>query len=492
MSDAYDYESLKVLAKKLSRRLESLYALDDRNDPFIADMPGRKLIAEWFADRWRELGGEGSQFHMRRIHYRLISSAAPILLPNSTAYENTMSCWQLLLRAGRDARYLGLIPAGSIIDRQNPDPMIFIAGQEATEASIEVSAGLLATSETEVSDPTLYLPAGSVTAPVIPQRYHVEMWCEKSTMNDILVPLGEQLGVNVVTGVGEISLTRVEELIERLRAIGRPVRILYVSDFDPAGLGMPVSVARKIEFMIRNESGHDIQLRWIVLTDGQCVHYQLPRTPLKETERRAGKFEARFGAGATELDALEAIHPGELRRILEREIRRYHDSGLQRRIRKVERKAQDDIDAVHEAVYDRHAGAIAQVKDDYRALLADIGDLRDQIADLQTEFEERAQPVFEAIEAELESELPNAEDYKWPEPKDGDEDDDPLYDSTRDYLDQLDRYHEHQGKSEGGDLVSYDLTCGMCGKTFQSRRRHSKFCSPAHRVQFYRDNNKRP
>jgi hypothetical protein len=306
---------------------------------------------------------------------------------------------------------------------------------------------MLATVDTEVPDPTLYMPTGSVNAPVIPQPYHLEIWCEKSTQNDILMPLGERYGINIATGVGEMSLTRVEQLVERLRSIRRPVRILYVSDFDPAGLGMPVSVARKIEFMIRNESGeHDIQLRWIVLTYDQCVEYQLPRTPLKETERRAGKFEARFGEGATELDALEAIRPGELRRILEREIRRYYDSGLERRIRKVERKARDDVQEVQREVYDRHAGAIAQVEDDYRALLANITDLRDQIADLQVEFEERAQPVFEAIESDISAELPNAEDYDWPEPKDGDEDDDPLYDSSRDYLDQLDRYHVHQDK----------------------------------------------
>src|SRR5262249_37748384 len=149
--------------------------------------------------------------------------------------------------------YLGLIPPGAIIDRRNPEPAIFLADQETTDADISVSGGGLGAAEVEIPDPTLYLPAGLVTAPVIPQRYHLEIWCEKSTVNDVLMPLGEAYGVNVITGLGEMSLTRVEQLIERLQTIKRPVRILYVSDFDPAGDDMPVSVARKIEFMIRDE-----------------------------------------------------------------------------------------------------------------------------------------------------------------------------------------------------------------------------------------------
>jgi hypothetical protein len=35
---------------------------------------------------------------------------------------------------------------------------------------------------------------------------------------------------------------------------------------------------------------------------------------------------------------------------------------------------------------------------------------------------------------------------KWPEPRDADEDYDPLFDSTRDYVEQINRYKEHQDK----------------------------------------------
>ncbi len=44
------------------------------------------------------------------------------------------------------------------------------------------------------------------------------------------------------------------------------------------------------------------------LTLDQVQYYQLPRTPIKETERRRGGFEGRYGEDAVELDALEALY----------------------------------------------------------------------------------------------------------------------------------------------------------------------------------------
>ena len=101
-------------------------------------------------------------------------------------------------------------------------------------------------------------------------------------MNDVIVPLAERYGVNVLVGTGETSVTRCVELADRANAAQRPVRILYVSDFDPGGMSMPVAAARKIEFTLRKEMPDlDIQLRPIVLTHEQCQQYRLPRTPIE-------------------------------------------------------------------------------------------------------------------------------------------------------------------------------------------------------------------
>jgi len=50
---------------------------------------------------------------------------------------------------------------------------------------------------------------------------------------------------------------------------------------------------------------------------------------------------------------------------------------------------------------------------------------------------------------ELKEAAPDPASIDWPEPEEGDEADDALFDSTRDYLDQIARYRQHQGKKEG-------------------------------------------
>jgi hypothetical protein len=69
----------------------------------------------------------------------------------------------------------------------------------------------------------------------------------------------------------------------------------------------------------------------------------------------------------------------------------------------------------------------------------------------------------------------------WPEPEEGDEDPDPLFDSTRNYMEQLDRYREHQGKPEDASFKLFTLTCQAvgCGRSFQSRYPTAKTCSKA-------------
>ena len=57
--------------------------------------------------------------------------------------------------------------------------------------------------------------------------------------------------MNLQTGLGELSITATLALVHRLEQALKPARIFYVSDFDPAGQSMPVSVSRKVEYFVR-------------------------------------------------------------------------------------------------------------------------------------------------------------------------------------------------------------------------------------------------
>jgi hypothetical protein len=451
-SDIDDYNAIIRLAEELQRPMAALLALAPQNDPFFAGRAGRRRDAEWFAEVWKRLQ-LGSGIHLRRIHYRLISHDIPMIGADGAPYENTDNCWKALVRSARDARYLGLVPVEHFVDRRNDDAIEF-SSNEREEASLSVSeyAGLGQHEFPGNLDAMLPRSARfEFMPPVIDQHYLVEIWVEKSTVNDIIVPLARRYGLNVVAGTGEISLTHCRQLIERTEASERPARILYVSDFDPAGLSMPVTCARKIEFLLRRDGlDLDIQVRTIALTHDQCIAYHLPRTPLKESERRTTAFEARYGEGATELDALEALHPGELHQILEQEILRYRDVDLDDRTEEAAQGFRDELAAARGAVLDRHADERREIERDYADLISrvnpEIERIREQYSGLLQEIADRYNALQQRIAEELEEEAPDLDAVDWPEPEDGDEDDAPLFDSNRDYVEQIERYKQHQGK----------------------------------------------
>jgi predicted DNA-binding protein YlxM (UPF0122 family) len=183
-----------------------------------------------------------------------------------------------------------------------------------------------------------------------------------------------------------------------------------------------------------------------VLTPEQCEHFRLPRTPNKD-EARAERFERQYGEGATELDALEAIHPGELRRILVREIRRYHDQRLWSRVSRMADDFRQQLEAVHDEVIGQHAEERQVIEAEHDDLIERCNAALAQFQEPMEQVEDRYRQLRETIVDELNDAAPDLDDVEWPEPKEGDEDADPLFDSKRDYLDQIARYKAHQGKS---------------------------------------------
>jgi hypothetical protein len=49
---AYDFETVKALAKELRWSVEDLLALAGKNDPFYVGQTAQRSAAEWFADIW--------------------------------------------------------------------------------------------------------------------------------------------------------------------------------------------------------------------------------------------------------------------------------------------------------------------------------------------------------------------------------------------------------------------------------------------------------
>jgi hypothetical protein len=500
---------LIALAKRLRRPLATVYALSSNASPLMVGQDYRLARAHWFAELYEGLG-IATQFHVRRIFYMLISQETPILQYNGAPFENTADCFNTLCDAVRDARYLGLIPTDAVIDRRNPPPTINFSEESSdTAAEVWTTEGEVERTEfgMDYSPPTYNLPELQFSEPTFGQRYHLEIWIEKSTANDVLLPLGRQYGINIATFVGEVSATACKNLVDRAIASGRPVRILHVTDFDPAGrLTMSVAAAVKIDFFAKQaDPSLDIRLEQVALTEEQCVRYQLPRTPIKEKETRAANFEAQFGTGATELDALEALYPGALRQILVDHIQRYYDNDLSSNVTEAIDAFSDELTDAETEVRNRHSAEIAAL-DNQRNEITRIFALangpaisaydiamqrardaygqamrpaRQRIEQMERDFTAQAEALISTLSDEMLDAAPNPGLFDWPDPAEGEEDGDALYISTRDYVDQVDRFREHQRKDDDVRLAedrTVTKTCVECSTPFTSANRRKRYC----------------
>jgi len=444
-----DYESIKAMAKSIGRPVTDLLALSDNVDPFYAGVARRRQGAEWFAAIWADYGAAGS--HLRRLHYRLVSSTAPIRKPNGSTYQNTEGDWDFLCDTSLSARYLDLVPFDCLVDRRNEEPMIFASDLDADpDREIEVSCGVVHRQPfvAELEIPSMpALPWLSLSAGYPVQNYIVEVWIEKSTQNDWLVPLCRRRGVNLVVGIGEQSETRSRELALRSAKYGAPVRIIYLSDFDPGGRSMPKAVARKVEFTIAKfDLDVDLQLIPLALTPDQCRQYRLPRTPIKDTESRKDKFERMFGVGATELDALEALYPGELARLVEAEIDNWLDPDLRPRFYRLHSNVQLRLRTIDQGVHDRHADEIERLEQRFNEIAEELTAVASDFED----WEEEASELWQTIAEDIEDERPDLSDVEVPRSEaPGETDRFVLFDSQRDYFSQMDAYNAWRDGEEG-------------------------------------------
>lgn len=412
-----DYDSIKELASDTGTKVTDYLAMSPKNDPFYQGTPGDHQRGRWFADLYHRAGYSVNRPpHLRRVHYWIISQEPPVLMPNGNPYQNTELCWGYLGEAAKNARYLDYISMNGIVDNKNPQPHIFAEYSE--------------------DDPGFHLYIQSPDKPFITidgitvtnaQPYHLEVWCEKSTMNDVLLPVCQRYGANLVTFEGEVSITSVfVSLMKRIELSGwKPTRIFYISDFDPAGNSMPVAMSRKLEKAITDAAaegniddfGNDIaygaRVQALALTAELVRQYHLPRTPIKVSEKRGAKFEANFGEGAVELDALEALYPGTLAKLVSRTLRDYYDEDAAE-------STETAIEAYKEAVRVK----IAEIAAKYQP---EIERIREMEQELKAMFVESGDFEIERADA-------FTEEY----------DGDWLYNSERAYEDQIEFYKRHK------------------------------------------------
>jgi hypothetical protein len=448
------YERIKALKKELHRNITDLLALAPGNDPFYAGSPAQTDQAQWFLALWRHFGFTRG-VHLRRIHYRIVSvEGERYKKADGLPYENTEACWDYLSAAGKYARYLGLVDADAFEDHRNPAPHVYMAPREAHQP-IGAEVGWLF----EWRLPFIRSDLRAMLSFPIPdvgeihgydyhaadQPYLVEVWVEKSTQNDILMPICNRYAVNLVTSIGFQSMTGAINHLKRVRDLGKPSRIFYISDFDPAGDGMPVGVARQLEFWLQQYApAADIKLQPLALTHTQVTGYALPRIPIKESDKGKRGFEERYGEDAVELDALQALRPGTLAALVREAIKPYRDDTLEHRLSEAHAEAREVAKQAWAEQTSEVQAELSQMRAEIEAIVSRYQERLEALdVELQAElepFRARIETLRLAITEMAEAFAPALPDRPTPAITEVDESN-WLFDSARDYLEQMAVYN---------------------------------------------------
>jgi hypothetical protein len=441
----------------------SILAMARSNDPFYAGQDWQVEQAEWFADLFLRLGFEGRRVHVRFVHYvacgeepnPATGEKQQERLPDGGPYENTEENWNFIQGASKHARNMGLLAPRNIIDRRTPRPFLNAPEEPPSQPGVDVFGPHIDFPSINVDDLEPYASGGSAA----PTGYDygvafepslVEMWMEKS-LDEADDPMIEELcrqeGVNLITGIGFMTISSAYALLERRARLDKPLRILYLSDFDPAGKHMPVSPARHIEFALRDlrpEERPDIRLHHLALTEDQVRDLELPRIPIKDSDRRKARFEEKHGKGATELNALmHETRRSDTEEMLRSAIRELRDSALPRKLISARMEAREILDEelARRLRWPRRALELieAEAREIGERYVEELGALADRLAHEIAPLEERAERVLHAARLrlasleevdlpEVEGEEPEGSANGW------------LFDSRRNYLEQLHHY----------------------------------------------------
>ena len=262
--------------------LKDYTVLSAQVDPYRLDTPANHEVGKWFADQINRLNLLHRRLHLRGIHYALLGSTE---LLSGLPYTNTAENWDWLQsQAAKAARWLGYVPFDTITDARNEEPVIRVRSDASVSTFVSV--------EPDITFPDLedIEPRVGVTGFEGRQPYRLALYGEKTSLRPVLEHIADRYCADLFLPTGEISDTQMYLMAKAGADDGRKLIVFTLADFDPAGWQMSISIGRKLQAfkdLLFPDLAYEVHPTG--LTGEQARSFDLPSTPLKETERRADK-----------------------------------------------------------------------------------------------------------------------------------------------------------------------------------------------------------
>ena len=144
--------------------------------------------------------------------------------------------------------------------------------------------------------------------------HRVEVWCESRSIAGVLEDTCRDYAVALYPAGGFSSETFVYQAAQSIIRNGQNTTLLYVGDYDPAGVLIDTDIEEK---MNRHLDGTvDLEFSRIAVNKQQIAAMGLPTKPRKDTDRRSLQVESTVEAEAVPAPAMRAMLAEELRQFI--------------------------------------------------------------------------------------------------------------------------------------------------------------------------------
>ena len=227
----------------------------------------------------QEYKDDGYVMTLRQLYYQLVSRD---IIPNVPAEYSKLS--KLLV----EGRMAGLVDWGAIEDRLRVPNLPYY--NESPAEAVSSAANMYRLDRQEGQD------------------HYIEVWVEKDALSGVIKRVTHKYHVKLLVNRGYGSVTAVHDAYRRFSSklyAGKTCTILYLGDHDPSGMEMIRDLDTRVNEMLLEKVGSQIEVKSIALTMEQIRQYDPPENPAKLSDPRAGWYLDRFGRSSWEVDALE-------------------------------------------------------------------------------------------------------------------------------------------------------------------------------------------
>lgn len=143
-----------------------------------------------------------------------------------------------------------------------------------------------------------------------------EVWCESRSIASVLLADCKELAVDLYPCGGFSSVSFVHAAAQEHNGSGddRPLQVLYIGDYDPAGVLIDTSLQKEL----RAHLAENIELRFerIGINADQIATHDLPTKPRKEGDKRSIQVERTVEAEAMPAHILRSLVRGRVESLL--------------------------------------------------------------------------------------------------------------------------------------------------------------------------------